>query len=134
MFKNDRIIIDDIIFVNHLVGNAAGSHTEYRTNSINHYQLLYKLKGEAIITFDKKSVTEKEGDIRFLPNPSLFEHPPVYSADVIEKGECINIAFTSETALPKEIIVKNYNCSNALKALFQKMERCCLGAWWFGGI
>lgn len=123
MFDCNRINIKDIIFVNHLVGNKKGSYTEYKTKGVFHYQLLYKLSGEAVITFDGKTVREKEDELRFTPNPANFDYPPLYTADVIEKGESINIGFISDTPLPKEILVKKYECFTNLKHLFQKMQK-----------
>ena len=59
MIHHDKIKINDIIFVNHRIGNKKGSYTKFETDYVFHYQLLYKLSGEAIITFDRKQVTEK---------------------------------------------------------------------------
>ena len=120
MFHNDRIKINDIIFVNHRIGNKKGSYTKFETDYTFHYQLLYKLSGEAIITFDKKQVTEKADCLRFLPNPAHFRYAPLYTAEVIEQGESINIGFTSDFPLPDEIIVKKYNNSLILKQLFPR--------------
>ena len=123
MFHNDKIKINDIIFVNHRIGNKKGSYTKFETDYTFHYQLLYKLSGEAIITFDKKQVTEKADCLRFLPNPAHFRYAPLYTAEVIEQGESINIGFTSDSPLPDEIIVKKYNNSLILKQLFQKLQK-----------
>ena len=56
-----------------------------------------------------KEVTEKADCLRFLPNPAHFRYAPLYTAEVIEQGESINIGFTSDFPLPDEIIVKKYN-------------------------
>lgn len=126
MLNNDRIKINDIVFVNHLKGNKKGSHTKFETDYMFHYQLLYKLSGEAVITFDKKQVTEKAEYLRFLPNPSNFGYAPIYTADVIEQGESINIGFTSDSPLPDEIIAKKYDNSLVFKQLFQRLQK-----YWF---
>ncbi len=123
MFNNIRIRIDEIIFVNRLFGNEKGSHTKYKTDGVFHYQLLYKLSGYAIITFDAKTVREKADDLRFTPNPLDFGYPPIYTADVLEKGESINIGFTASSPLPKEILVNTYNCAPTLKKLFLKIYK-----------
>ena len=123
MFNNSNIIIKEIVYANHIIGNKKGSHTQYATDSYSYYQLLYKLSGEAMITYNNKTVVERAGDLRFLPNPSLFEKPPLYTADVIEEGESINIAFVTDSPLPEEITVKTYTCSSALKGLFNKMQK-----------
>ena len=123
MFGCNRIRIKDIIFVNQLVGNAKGSHTKFITDGISHYQLLYKLSGEAIITFNGKSVKETADNLRFTPNPEDFDRLPLYTADVIKQGESINIGFTSDSPLPKEIIVKRIAHSTKLKQLFQKIQK-----------
>lgn len=123
MFQNDRIVIDQILYVNRLTGNPPDSHTEYSTEGVRHYQLLYKLSGEALITYDRKTIREKAGDLRLTPNPANFARPPYYAADVIEQGESINIAFSSPSALPAEIEVYTAECAQALKPLFQKMQK-----------
>ena len=101
MFKNDKIVIKDIIFVNHIFNNKNTSNEKYNTSNANHYQLLYKLSGDAIITFDGKTIREKGDNIRFTPNPSDFDYDPLYEANIIEYGDSINIGFTSESSLPK---------------------------------
>ena len=123
MLQNDKIRIDEILFVNHLIGNSKGSHTKFRTDSCNHYQLLYKLKGEAVIAFGEKTVREQAGDVRFLPNPARFAQPPNYTADVVEEGESINIGFTSESVLPQEILVWRYRNPVRIEQLFRKMQK-----------
>lgn len=123
MLQHERIKINSIIYVSHLVGNPKGSHTEYNTDGVFHYQLLYKLSGEAVITYGSRKVREKAGCLRLLPDPSVFDQTPLYTADVIEQGESINIAFTSDSPLPREITVKKYSCSPILKQLFQKMHK-----------
>ena len=123
MIHHDKIKINDIIFVNHRIGNKKGSYTKFETDYVFHYQLLYKLSGEAIITFDRKQVTEKADCLRFLPNPAHFRYAPLYTAEVIEQGESINIGFTSDSPLSNEITVKKYDNSRILKQLFQKLQK-----------
>ena len=123
MFEKTRIVLDGIVYVNHLTGNLPGSHTEFRTEGAQYYQLLYKLSGEAQITFDGKTVREQADDLRFTPNPMCFDHPPYYAADVIQQGESINIAFASASPLPREIMVYRSECAQTLKPLFQKMQK-----------
>ena len=123
MSEIEKIQIKEIVFVNHLIGKPKGSHLEFKTDRIYHYQLLYKLAGEAIITFDEKRVRERADDVRFLPNPASFDYAPRYTAEVLEQGESINIGFTSDSPLPREILVKTYGNSLALKQLFQKMQK-----------
>ncbi len=123
MSEINNIQIKEILFVNHLIGKPKGSYLEFKTDRIYHYQLLYKLAGEAVITFDGKQVRERAGDVRFLPNPASFDYAPRYTAEVLEQGESINIGFTSESLLPREILVKTYGNSLALKHLFQKMQK-----------
>ena len=123
MLQTDKIKINEIIFVNHLIGKPKGSHLEFKTDRMYHYQLLYKLAGEAIITFDQKTIQEKANDVRFLPNAADFDEPPRYTADIVELGESINIGFTSDSPLPREILVRTYSNSPVLKQLFLKMQK-----------
>ena len=123
MFNDVKVKIDEIVFVNRHFGNEKGSHTAYKTDNVFHYQLLYKLSGDAIIMFDEKTVREKADDLRFTPNPADFGYFPIYTADVLEKGESINIGFTSRSPLPREILVNGYDHALALKELFQKIYK-----------
>ena len=73
MFDRSRIKIDEIISVNHLVGNPKGSHTEFKTEKMFYYQILFKLKGEAVITFGDKTISECADYVRFLPSRADFD-------------------------------------------------------------
>ncbi len=121
--KNDKIRVEEILHVYRIVGNASGSHTEYKLDGTKHCQLLYKLRGEAVITFNGKAVTEKADNVRFLPAATAFHKAPDYTADVIEEGESINIAFVTSSPLPCEILVKDFSKFPAVKEAFQKIER-----------
>jgi len=123
MIQNDRIRIGEIISVNHLIGNKKGSHTEFPTDNCKYYQLLYKLSGEAVITYGTKTVRETADDLRLTPDPQLFSKPPAYYADVISEGASINISFTTDSPLPCEITVRGYNSAPTLKTLFGKLQK-----------
>lgn len=123
MFCCEKITINEIICINHLKDECPGNHAIYPTDSMYYYQLLYKLDGKTMVTFNGKTMCEKQNDIRFLPNPSLFDYPPDYCVDFCEQGECINIAFTSNSRLPDELLVKNYSSNPELKLLFKKIQK-----------
>lgn len=122
MLGNEKIVIKDILFVEHSKDTKTGIHV-FDMKDVFHYQLLYKLGGEAVVTFHGKRVREKADDVRFLPAPSIFQTLPDYSAEVVELCECINIGFVSDSPLPQELLVKN--CSNlpAVKSLFQTLYK-----------
>jgi AraC-like DNA-binding protein len=122
MLGNTKIVVKDILFVEHSRDAKRGNHI-FDTKDVYHHQLLYKLGGEAIVTFNGKRMRERTDDVRFLPSPSAFRHLPDYSAEVVELCEFINIGFVSDSPLPTEILVKN--CSNhpSLKLLFQKLHK-----------
>lgn len=123
MLKNEKITVEEIIYAYHIVGGERGAHTEYNLEGISHCQLLYKLSGEARITFAGKGVTERAHDVRFLPSPLAFESLPKYTSEVIEEGECINIAFVTRSPMPREITVKSFGALPSLKEDFEKIER-----------
>lgn len=122
MFLPDKVKIDDIIFVNHLIGNKKDSFTKFNMSNCTYYQLLYKLSGEAVITFHDKTVTEKADDIRFTPRPPKGRTTN-YTALVKEEGESINIGFTTESPLPEEIFTIKGGNNLELKELFQKLQK-----------
>lgn len=123
MFNCERISIKDIVYINNFKDEPPGSHAVYPTDSAYYYQLLYKSDGMDYVTFNGKTVCEKQGDIRFLPNPALFKPAPEYYVDFCEMGECINIAFTSDSPLPSELLVKNYGTHPDFKILFSKIHK-----------
>ena len=123
MLKNEKITVNEIIYAYHIVGGARGAHTEYNLDGVSHCQLLYKLSGEARISFAGKSITERAHDVRFLPSPTAFDTPPEYTSEVLEQGECINVAFVTRSPLPREITVKNFAALHAVKEAFEKLER-----------
>ena len=71
MLGDVKIVIKDVLFVEHSRDVRLGTHT-FDTKDVFHHQLLYKLGGEAIITFNGKRLREKTDDVRFLPSPSVF--------------------------------------------------------------
>lgn len=122
MLSND-IIIDKIIYVNHFDNKNDPSFISFKSDTMQYYQLIYKLSGEAFITYGETTINEKANDIRFLPNPSSFKTTPIYTAELIKKGECIDIAFISSSELPNKIIVKSYNDIQKIKQLFINMQK-----------
>ena len=122
MFFKNKVEITDIIFVNHLTGNEKGSCTKFNMTNCNHYQLLYKLKGEAVITFDGKKVTEKADDIRFTPKPKE-DGTTNYTALVKEQGESINVGFTTAAPLEEGIFTVKSGNYPEIKELFQKLQK-----------
>lgn len=121
MSNDTKIIIKEIRYVARLTGNERGTHTEYKSG--NSCQLLYKLSGEAVIRYGNKTVTEFTDCIRFLPGKGVFEQEPIYTADVLEKGESINVAFLTDSDVPREILVKRVQNPEAIKHLFEKLHR-----------
>lgn len=122
MLENKKIVIRDILFVERSSDVKVGTHI-FNTREVFHHQLLYKLSGEAIVTFNGKRMREKADDVRFLPAPSVFTHVPDYSAEVVELCESINIGFVSDSPLPQELLVKNCSNTPSLKSLFQKLHK-----------
>ena len=122
MLGTAKIAVKDILFVEHSRDSALGTHV-FDMKGVFHYQLLYKLGGEAVVTFHGKRMREKMDDVRFLPAPSIFKTVPDYSAEVVELCECINVGFVSDSPLPQELLVMN--CANhpALKLLFQRLYK-----------
>ncbi len=122
MLGNKKIVIKEILFVERSSDANVGNHI-FNTREVFHHQLLYKLRGAAVITFNGKRLREREDDVRFLPAPSVFDHVPEYSADVVELCESINIGFLSDSPLPQEILVRDCSNNPSLKLLFQKLHK-----------
>lgn len=122
MFLLDKVKIGDIIFVSHLVGNKKDSYTKYNVSNCKYYQLLYKLSGEAVITFNNKTITEKVDDIRFTPRPKNG-NVTHYTALVKEQGESINVGFTTDSPMPEEIFTIKSGNYLEVKELFKKLHK-----------
>ncbi|MBQ8747415.1 MAG: helix-turn-helix transcriptional regulator [Clostridia bacterium] len=124
MINREQIKITDIIYVNHLISRPGVTYEKYGTDNVHYCQILYKLSGEACVTVGAKTVIETVGDIRFTPNFADLPAKTNYSADITEPGESINVAFTTDVPIAKEILVKRYSIHPKLKALFEKMQKC----------
>lgn len=122
MFLPEKIKIGEIIFVNRQFGNKKDSFTRFKTTNCSYYQLLYKLSGEAVITYGNKSITEKSDYIRFTPKPENGGTTN-YTALVKEQGESINIGFTTDTQIPNEILAITLSNHLELKEQFQKLHK-----------
>ena len=123
MFLLDKVKIDNIIFVNRLRGNKKDSYTKFNVSNCGYYQILYKLSGEAVITFHNKRVTEKADDIRFTPRPQN-DSVTHYTALVKEQGESINVGFTTDSPMPEEIFTLRSGNHLEIKELFKKLHKC----------
>lgn len=122
MLGADKIKVNDILFVNRSSDTKTGLHI-FNMDSVFHHQLIYKLSGDAVVTFNGNILRERADDVRFLPSASNFAHTPDYSADVVELCESINIGFVSDTPLPQKILVKSCSNNPSIKLLFQKLHK-----------
>lgn len=123
MLGNDKIIVEDIVFVNYLHGNKDNAKYEFSTDYMNRCELIYTLGGDKIIQYGDKTIEETKNTVRFLPNPQLMPKTPKYNVHVINDGDCIVIGFKTSSVLPGEMLAKTFTSASNLEKYFIKMEK-----------
>lgn len=82
-------------------------------------ELIFKLSGEVKVTYNGKTAIDKSGSLRFIPLKN--GQPYTYTVERIERGDCIDIYFTAESALSDEMIVIDLASNDRIKILFEKI-------------
>ncbi len=107
----------------HSVIRVGSESEEGKTKEYNgycqHYELICSLSGESEITFQKITMLEKTGTVRFLPRQVKNN---IYTVKTIKTGEDIDIFFATDTILPDTMFIKDYSANSALGQLFIKIH------------
>lgn len=80
-------------------------------------ELIFNLSGDSVVRFNGKVFRCKENTVRFLPKGENRE----YIVERLEKGECIDIFFSSDRPAAEEAFVMTPQNSTAIAGLFRKV-------------
>ena len=89
----------------------------FTNNKYCHNELIYHISGKSIVSFNGQVLETSENTIRFLPAGEISE----YTVDRIERGECIDIVFDTNTPIVDEAFVLKFKQSEKIKSLFKKI-------------
>lgn len=125
MLENEKIIISDItsvIFINTDNDNKAPEFSRYGPK-MAHYELVYKMSGESLTTFNGKKLHNLPGTVEFLPKTEKAD----YVVERLERGNCIDIFFDTNSAMPDEAFVIDVSTNKNIKKMFEKVYHLWLG-------
>ena len=89
--------------------------TEFR-GTLTANELIFNLSGDATVRFNGKVFRCTENTVRFLPEGENRE----YVVERLEKGECIDIFFSTDRPVTQEAFVITPQNSTAIGGLFKK--------------
>ncbi len=97
-------------------GHPDRNHVRYGPK-MPKYELVYKLSGECVTTFNKKVLRNLPHTAEFLPKTDNAD----YTVDFITQGECIDIHFDTESPMPKDAMLFDVTENKKLEGLFRKI-------------
>lgn len=124
MFKSDKFYITDIWSVIYVNSSSHPSTRLYYRGNIPAYELAYRISGENITTFNKKSLHNLPGVVEFLPKGIKNAE---YYVDKISDGECINIFFDTNCPIFDEPFIVDTSLDSQLRMLFTKFYQIWIG-------
>ena len=117
MHIDERINISKMFSVVYVEPPINGEkHTQFATNE-NSYELIYKVSGDTITSFNGKQLHNTPGTIEYLPKCSVSD----YYVDRIAPGDCIDIFFDTDCCMPSEAFVINATTNPNIHNLFFKI-------------
>ncbi len=119
----DKIYISKIISVLYVKPKTESLKRFYYGPNIPTYELIYKISGENITTFNGNVMHNTPGKIEFLPKCEKAE----YYVDIISAGDCIDIYFDTDCPMPDESFIIDSEANKKLKPLFDKIHRLWTG-------
>ena len=91
-------------------------HTNYGPR-LHYYELVYKISGESVTTFNGKIMRNKPGTVEYLSKCEKAE----YYVDRKELGDCIDIFFDTDCPMPEESFAIDCSANKNLLSLFHKI-------------
>ncbi len=117
MFGKEKIIISEIYSVVYVKpGHPDKKQSRYGPRMYK-YELVYKLSGECITTFNGKVLHNLPHTMEFLPKTDNAD----YTVDIIKQGECIDIHFDTESPMPEQAMFFDVTENKRLEELFRKI-------------
>ena len=122
MFENKGFNIKEISSVDLIKPKETKRKTIHYGNKTSRYELIYKLSGETITHFNKKSYHIKPGMVYILPKS---ENADNYIERIIP-GDCIDIFFDTDTTLGENLFLLDFDENIKILNSFQKIYKLWL--------
>ena len=97
------------------------THENYSPN-LPCCELIYNLKGENIVNFAGRTITETDDCIRYLPKGNRPKGSK-YTVDIIKPGKCIDVYFDTNSLNPKEMLFIDFYKNPSIRNMFIKMQK-----------
>ena len=122
MFENKGFNIKEISSVDLIKPKETKRKTIHYGNKTSRYELIYKLSGESITHFNKKSYHIKPGMVYILPKSENAD----YYVERIIPGDCIDIFFDTDIPSGENLFLLDFDENIKILNLFQKIYKLWL--------
>lgn len=122
MFENKGFNIKEISHVDLIKPKETKRKTIHYGNKTSRYELIYKLSGESITHFNKKSYHIKPGMVYILPKSENAD----YYVERIIPGDCIDIFFDTDIPSGENLFLLDFDENIKILNLFQKIYKLWL--------
>ena len=122
MFENKGFNIKEISYVDLIKPTETKRKTIHYGNKTSRYELIYKLSGETITHFNKKSYHIKPGMVYILPKSENAD----YYIERIIPGDCIDIFFDTDIPSGENLFLLDFDENIKILNLFQKIYKLWL--------
>ena len=122
MFENKGFNIKEISSVDLIKPKETKRKTIHYGNKTSRYELIYKLSGETITHFNKKSYHIKPGMVYILPKSENAD----YYVERIIPGDCIDIFFDTDIPSGENLFLLDFDENIKILNLFQKIYKLWL--------
>ena len=114
--NNDFIItgIHNVIYVGK--GEYTADEVTFKSE-VTHNELIFHLSGEAIVTFNSKTMETHPNTIRFLPKGENRG----YCVKNLVQGDCIDVFFDTDKSVSAEAFVTNLKNDTVTGSIFKKI-------------
>ena len=122
MFENKGFNIKEISSVDLIKPKETKRKTIHYGNKTSRYELIYKLSGETITHFNKKSYHIKPGMVYILPKSENAD----YYVERIIPGDCIDIFFDTDIPSGENLFLLDFDENIKILNLFGKIYKLWL--------
>lgn len=121
MMFDKNMVVTNIRAVVLYNSSTFATHENYSPN-LPCCELIYNLKGENIVNFAGRTITETDDCIRYLPKGNQSKGSK-YTVDIIKPGKCIDVYFDTNSLNPKEMLFIDFYKNPSIRNMFIKMQK-----------
>ena len=121
MMFDKNMVVTNIRAVVLYDSSTFATHENYSAN-LPCCELIYNLKGESIVNFAGRTITETDDCIRYLPKGNRSKGSK-YTVDIIKPGKCIDVFFDTNSLNPKEMLFIDFYKNPSIRNMFIKMQK-----------